>query len=461
MRRAPPSLCAIPTATGVPFTANIPFMKRTLALVSLLIVSLLGLACRPATVESSLPGLWRGVLTSPGGELPFGLEISSTTTPGAAQAPETAGTWSATVWNGPERVPLSGVDVRGREVVLRFEGYDSRIVAQLDGRGETLKGHWEKTGASGVGTMPFEAKKSTSSAALRFRPLAEVGLAESAHAALVPSIAGNWAIDLTDDEGTTPAVGELSQNGATVVGTLRTPTGDHRFLEGSYEGGVLRLSAFDGGHAFLYRARATESGTLDGDFWSRDAYHATWTARKARDGEVILPDAWNAIGLNNSEGAFRFTFPDLEGKSVGLSDPRFTGKVVLVNLFGSWCPNCNDEAPLLAAWHREYRDRGLEVIGLAYEVTGNVERDRELVRRFAKRHGTEYPLLLAGTSDKKAAGATLPDLSAVAAFPTTIFIGRDGKVRKIHSGFDGPGTGKHFEALQKEFVATIEELLGS
>ncbi len=131
----------------------------------------------------------------------------------------------------------------------------------------------------------------------------------------------------------------------------------------------------------------------------------------------------------------------------------------MVNVFGSWCPNCNDEAPLLAEWYRRYRDRGLEIVGLAYEFTGDPERDRRLVRRFAKRYGIDYPLLLAGVSDKAAAAETLPDLTAVLSYPTTIFIGRDGKVRKIHSGFAGPGTGRHHEELVAKLEAAIEELL--
>ncbi len=173
----------------------------------------------------------------------------------------------------------------------------------------------------------------------------------------------------------------------------------------------------------------------------------------------MLPDAWKEVGLTNPEGKFRFSFPDLAGQPVTLDDPRFAGKVVIVNLFGSWCPNCNDEGPYLADLHKRYRDRGLEIVGLAFEVTGDANRDREFVRRFGERYGISYPLLLAGTNDKKEAGAALPDLTRVASFPTTVFLGRDGKVRKIHSGFDGPGTGEHFAELKKEFEGLIESLL--
>jgi thiol-disulfide isomerase/thioredoxin len=244
-----------------------------------------------------------------------------------------------------------------------------------------------------------------------------------------------------------------------VTGTFLTPTGDYRYLAGSYEGGLLRLSTFDGAHALLFTAHTQGDGTLQGDFWSRDSYHATWTARRVAAGQPVLPDAWSQVGLTNQEGRFGFRFPDLEGRSVASTDPRYAGRVVLVNVFGSWCPNCNDEAPLLAEWYRRYHGRGLEIVGLAYEYTGNAARDTLFVRKFAARHGITYPLLLAGTSDKKLAGKTLPDLTAVLAFPTTVFLGRDGRVRKIYSGFAGPGTGEHHQELVAELERLIEKLL--
>jgi thiol-disulfide isomerase/thioredoxin len=245
-----------------------------------------------------------------------------------------------------------------------------------------------------------------------------------------------------------------------VQGTFLTPTGDHRYLEGDFQGGALRLSTFDGAHAFLYSARLQADGTLSGDFWSGSGAATPWTARPARpSGEDGLPDAFSQAGLTNPEGRLRFTFPDLEGRPVSLTDERFRGKVVIVSIFGSWCPNCNDEAPLLADWSRRHRDRGFEIIGLAYEETGDPELDRKSVRTYARHHGLDYPLLLAGLSNRQAAAKTLPDFMGLFAFPTTIFVGRDGRVRKIHSGFAGPGTGAHHQKLVAELSALLETLL--
>lgn len=407
---------------------------------SLFLLASLGCSSPPPP----LTGTFRAVLTSPGGELPFGLELEET--------PEGL---SAVVVNGEERATIPTVIRAGDQLTFGFDGYDSKIEATLSRDGRRLSGRWTKTVAGGVSTLPFLAQRG---AAPRFVPAAAAAAAVTDGGAL-PEVAGTWAAQFSDESGPQPAQAEFVARGTHVAGTFLTPTGDYRFLEGSYESGLLRLSTFDGAHAFLFVARARADGTLAGDFWSRDSYHATWTARRAQAGEAVLPDAWSQVGLTSADGRLHFRFPDLTGRTVTADDPRFAGKVVIVNIFGSWCPNCNDEAPLLARWAAEDRGRGLEVVGLAYEVTGDAARDRTMVERFAARHGIDYPLLLAGTSDKAEASATLPDLSAVLAFPTSVFIGRDGKVRKIYSGFAGPGTGKHHEALVAEIRALIETLL--
>jgi peroxiredoxin len=69
--------------------------------------------------------------------------------------------------------------------------------------------------------------------------------------------------------------------------------------------------------------------------------------------------------------AFAFTFPDVDGKPVSLSDERFRGKVVLVTLGGTWCPNCHDEAQFLLPFYREHRDQGFEIIALMFERHGD------------------------------------------------------------------------------------------
>ena len=391
-----------------------------------------------AANAATLDGTWRAVLTSPGGELPFGLRFAH---------------GGAAIINGPERVAVSSVSRHGDDVVIRFDWYDSAIHATLSKDGNTMTGEWTRTVPGRIARMPFRA---TRGAAPRFAPAAK-GTASPAN------ISGIWSATFVDKDGTSPARGELHQQRGTtrVTGTFLTPTGDYRYLEGSYESGLLRLSTFDGAHAFLFQARATADGKLAGDFWQRDAYHATWTATRTDDAGATLPDGWKEVGPADAQGRFRFRFPDLDGNVVSYDDPRFRGKVVLINIFGSWCPNCNDEAPLLAAWDRKYRAKGLEIVGLAFEFTGDAARDREMVRRFARRYDINYTLLLAGVSDKAKASQMVPWITGVRSYPTSIFIDRSGTVRKIYSGFAGPGTGAHFDALKRELETEIAALLAA
>jgi len=388
---------------------------------------------------ASLDGRWRAELASPGGPLPFVLVIDGT---------------SAHVVNADERADITGVRRSGDRVVFEIEHYDAAIEAVLSEDGAALRGEWRKRAAEGTSRLPFAAARTDLP---RFAAAADADNPPGA----VASVAGTWAVSFTDEDGPFPGVAELEQTGQRVSGTILTGTGDYRYLEGRYDGGLLRLSTFDGAHAFLFVARARPDGSLAGDFWSRDTYHATWTATPAGDDAVatVLPNPYEEVSMTSADRVLRFSFPDLAGQTVSFDDARFRNKVVLVDLFGTWCPNCNDLAPLLSAWHKRYRERGFEVVGLAFEFTGEADRDRRMLQVFRDRYDIEFPLLLAGVSDKAEAAKALPDLSAIKSYPTSVFIGRDGKVHKIHSGFAGPGTGEHYERLVADMEATIEELL--
>lgn len=417
-------------------------MKKVFLISALL---LLALGCEDRSDRSvkamneadhSLAGHWRGVLYSPGGELPFGLEFQSVSEG-----------YQAYIINGAERAETSGVGVIGQRVIINFAWYDAEISARLSEDGQSMTGTWRKTAEEAKDSvLPFSARRGVEHRFLPIRPIASTS-----------TIDGRWAVTFTDETSTDPAIAEFSQHGSDVSGTFLTPTGDYRFLEGDFVGNTLRLSTFDGAHAFLFTATLTDDGSLQGDFFSRDTYHATWVAH--REPTATLADPWQQVGLNNSSGEFRFAFESIDGQLVDDQHPSLQGKARLIVLFGTWCPNCNDEAPVLVDWYQRYRSQGLEIVGLAFEYTGDVERDRQMLERYRQRHGIEFPLLLAGTSDKADAADVLPDIDKVLAYPTTIFVGRDGQVQGIHSGFSGPGTGHHHAQLVAELEAKIQAML--
>jgi thiol-disulfide isomerase/thioredoxin len=132
---------------------------------------------------------------------------------------------------------------------------------------------------------------------------------------------------------------------------------------------------------------------------------------------------------------------------------------VLVDIFGTWCPTCHDAAPTLVRLWNKYHRRGLEIVGLAYEVTGDTAVDGALVRRYRDKFDIPFPLLLGGISDAQEAAATLPQLDGFGAFPTTIFLGRDGRVKRVRAGFYGPATGAQHTQLVAEIEREVERLL--
>jgi thiol-disulfide isomerase/thioredoxin len=153
---------------------------------------------------------------------------------------------------------------------------------------------------------------------------------------------------------------------------------------------------------------------------------------------------------------FAFSFPDLDGRIVSNSDPRFRGKIVIVSITGSWCPNCHDEAPLLAELYRIYGSRGLEIVALAFEEKAQLENPVR-VRAFAKQFGLDYTFLLAGEPSELA--AKLPQAEHLEAFPTSFFLGRDGRVRFVHTGFSGRATGTLYTETRAEVIRQVEQLL--
>jgi thiol-disulfide isomerase/thioredoxin len=151
---------------------------------------------------------------------------------------------------------------------------------------------------------------------------------------------------------------------------------------------------------------------------------------------------------------------DLDGKWVSLRDERYRDKVVIVQIMGSWCPNCMDETAFLSKYYKMHSTDGIEVVALAYEYTTEPARARKSLMKFRDRFDVRYPMLITGvtSADSLRTEKTLPELTSIKAFPTTIFVGRDGKVKHVHAGYSGPATGLHHDAFVQEFERTIQDL---
>ena len=398
-------------------------------------------ACGAGTPQSAASGggvklgTYRAVLTLPNGELPFGLDL-------VKEGSDTVGY----LINGKERLKLTEVKINGSHLEIAMPGYENRLTA--DASGDQLSGEVfiDKLGGKNQ-HIPLKAQLGQT---YRFFETAASDNAD---------VSGRWAVNFVEDKGGKPdvAVGEFTQSHDEVTGTFLTDSGDHRYLAGQVKGDELYLSTFDGAHAFLYKAKVAADGSLNGDFWSGTAYHENWTGK--RDANAALPDAYSLTAMRGSTKHLDFSFPDLAGNTVSSSDPKFKGKVLIVALAGSWCPNCHDEAMFLSPLYKDYRDKGLEVVSLMFEHFGDFPHAVEATERFRQHYDIQYTTLIAGISDKDDAAKKLPSLERVYAFPTTIFIDRKGNVRKIHTGYSGPATGEHYTQFVAEVKATLDQLL--
>jgi peroxiredoxin len=379
-------------------------------------------------------GTYRVVLKTPGGELPFGLELKQ-------QDSHPVGY----LINGQERLLLSDVKITGSHLEIAMPGYEN--VLRADAVGNELQGEIFLVKLNEKNQhVPLHA---TFGETYRFfdQPASDNA-----------DVSGRWAVKFIDDSGAPEvAVGEFSQSHDVVSGTILTTTGDHRYLAGQVKGDELYLSTFDGAHVFLYKAKIAADGSLDGDWWSGLKFHEKWIGK--RDAAAQLPDAYGLTAMRAGVKTFDFAFPDLSGKIVSSKDPQFRGKVLIVALAGSWCPNCHDEAAFLAPLYKDYRDKGLEIVSLQFEHFGDFERAAEATQRFRQHYGIEYTTLIAGISDKDEAAKKLPMLKSFVAFPTTVFIDRKGNVRKIHTGYTGPATGDHYVQFVTEVKTTLDQLL--
>jgi thiol-disulfide isomerase/thioredoxin len=379
-------------------------------------------------------GYWQARISLPGGDIDTAFEIG--------RAGEN---YRATLINGQERVRIGEVSFSDGNLKLRFPAFNNEINATLEG--DKLVGTLTLVKRYGEEqTMPFVAIPGGERRGTEEREPAAIDLS------------GRWDAEFHKVDGTSdPSIGEFAQRGARLFGTFLNPTADYRYLAGYVQGNAFQLSTFDGAHAYVFSGRVDDGVISDAGFWSGTGFHQTWSAE--RDPDATLPDAYKLTYLNPDYERFDFDFPNLEGQRVSLGDERFRGKVVIVNIAGTWCPNCHDEAAFLAPLYEEYRDLGLEVVALMYEHFEDQEIAIKQISLYREKFDIQFETLIAGISDTTEVAKTLPSLNAVLAFPTTIFIDRSGSVRVIHTGFSGPGTGKHYQQLRNEITGLIDELI--
>ena len=270
------------------------------------------------------------------------------------------------------------------------------------------------------------------------------------------NISGKWkTIFSPGSEDAYPAVGSFLQtkNGK-VTGTFLTETGDYRFLDGYLKGNELTLSCFDGSHAFLFEGKIKDRN-LKGVFYSGSHWKTNWVAERNEDFKLRDPDSLTYLVKKD----LSFIYPDTNNLDVSYPNINTQGKVVIIQIIGTWCPNCLDETNFYKEIYEAYHKEGLEIIAVAYEYPQNIDEQIERVKRYIKNKGIPYQILIGGHASKNEASEDFNMLNEITSFPTSLIINKQGEVVNIHTGFNGPGTGDIYDEYVISTRKLIEKLL--
>ena len=400
---------------------------KTFALLSIIMMA----SCTTEVKKTNLKtGIWRGEISMQNKILPFNFEV--------VKAGEN---YKINLINGKEKLILDAVKVENDSVFFTMHIFDVEIKAKINGN--LLEGLYLKNYIDDY-ELPFKAT---------FDQNNRVDNTQSNS-----KFDGKWDMTFTGENGEiSKGVGIFKKENNKLTGTILTPTGDYRYLDGFTTDTNFTLYSFEGNHAFIFEASLIDETHLKGDFLSGKSFHESFTAVKNEN--IELADAYELTYLKEGYDKIEFSFPDLNGNLVSLSDEKYKNKVIILQIFGTWCPNCMDETVFYAQWYRKNKHKNVEIIGLAYEAKDDFNYAKSRVEKMKTRLNVDYDFLIAGNFDKEAAAKTLPMLNHVMSFPTSIFIDKKGNVRKIHTGFSGPATGEYYAKYKEEFNSLMDILL--
>ena len=347
--------------------------------------------------------------------------------------------------NSDERITVDEITIKGDSINFKMPVFDTEFRTIL--RNDSLIGVWINYYRKEKNVIPFKAVYNQTNR-FNFVP----GKAN-------PYFEGNWEVTFspnTNDSSKAIGVFHHVEQTDYVTGTFLTETGDYRYLEGMKNGNKLYLSCFDGSHAFLFIAEHSDS-KLKGTFYSGAHWQEGWIAKLNPD--FKLRDANEITFLKNKDDKLNFSFLNLNKKIISINDKKYENKPLIIQVMGSWCPNCMDESAYLSQVYKQYNKQGLEIIALAFEKTTDVDKAIKQVTRLKNKFKIDYEILITGQTGKDKASETLSALNKISAFPTTLFLNKQHQVVKITTGFSGPATGVKYEELKAELEAQIIVLL--
>lgn len=347
------------------------------------------------------------------------------------------------IFNGEEKIVLTGKATKTDSIDYVFPNFNSFIRIAVDNK-NTLSGFWYNKAKGEHYKIKFSAKLIKN-------------LIKSKEN-IPNTMDGKWstvfAPNTSDKE---LAYGVFHQSGQALTGTFLTETGDYRYLAGHTDGNAFVLSCFDGAHAFLFTASLSKNkDSLYGKFYSGIHWESNWIAHKSAVSPLRNPDSITYIVDNKK---FEFVVNDLDGLPYRYPNEDLKNKVVIVQILGTWCPNCLDESRFFKTLYDQYHKDGLEIISIAYERGRSADKRIAEIEEYKKENGFNFTYLDGGCYCDKLVYEHFNMLNAFSSYPTTFFIDRAGKVVRIHTGFAGPGTGKYYADYTKKTETLVKKLL--
>lgn len=351
--------------------------------------------------------------------------------------------YSFTVLNGKEKVPMNRPYVEKDSIHIFFTNFNSELVFQVKNK-KSIEGKWVnhlKTNYS----IPFRASLSSNSIFPVNDNVSSV------------DFSGKWKTVFSPGEKAYDAIGVFDQKGNHLTGTFLTETGDYRFLSGNTEGKKMYLSGFDGSHAYLFKGDVATDGTIDGQFFSGKHYKTNWQAERNEQFELRHPDSLTRLVGDPNDLSLQFKH--LDGTTFSYPNDQLNGKVVIIQILGTWCGNCMDETAYFKELHKKYNEKGLEIVSVGYELGEGFDDFAKHLSNYKKRFDLKHTIVVGGSANKSSAKGDFGFLSDFTSFPTSIFIDRNGRVVRIHTGFSGPSTGKYYTDYKEKTEQLIELLI--
>ncbi|HBI81713.1 MAG TPA: hypothetical protein DDY04_07210 [Bacteroidales bacterium] len=401
---------------------------------TIIIVALMAISC--SNKSELTQGPWLGVIqmdSIPGKlDVPFNFMVKVDN-----------GKVHLTVRNADELIDITEIERIGDTLIAKFPTFTSELVMAIN---DSLSGYYYPKGVKEDHRYRFFAIKGETD---RFPWFTEQPNFD---------ISGRWwFIENPGTPDSTVMVAELKQDGARVTGTILSTTGDYRYLEGKVAGNMFYFSKNDGAQTIIIRGEIVDSANItNGLISGSPRWISTW--RALRDHNAQLPKSESLVWVRNGYSTFDFAGIDLEGNRVSSADERFKGKVLAVLAGGSWCPNCLDEGRYYKQLYDKYREQGFEVVSLCFEDK-TFEAAQPKINRFARSIEASYTFLYVAPRGRQQLDSVLYPLEGQLAYPTSMILDRNGKIRRVETGFSGPGTGEHFTIFARETEDLIAKLL--